>query len=262
MVTCVVSHSVHRIIGERICGFSSPLIDGLIDGYVCVNDLDEKVRSSEALHFDLIDELHRSKTHDVARISCSELFEQAGIVYSKFGDKGLCYYVLHHYLDKFMNILRGQILHTLGFDLSSDPEWIRSEFLPRLEYYVGEGYEMEVSVFTVLEAIVEGNVKSLEDLIKYILRFDRYDRSTRHRKRRLFREIWSDCMNSLSPERMQLAKLIVLKSREVRRSIAQNARWIICTLMEYEPKKFKTTPHLLDVLREHCTQSSSGLFHL
>ena len=262
MVTCIVSHSVHRIIGERICGFSSPLIDGLIDGYVRVNDLDEKVRSSGALYFDLIDELHWSKTHDIARISCNELFEQIEIVYSRFGDKGLCYYVLHHYLDKFSNILRGQMLHTLGLSLSSDPEWIKNEFLPRLEHYVEKGYEMEVSVFTVLEAIVEGNVKSFEDMIKYTLRFDRYNRSTRRRKRKLLIHIWEECKSVLTPERAQLTKLIVLKSREVRRSIAQNAKWIICTLMEYEPKKFKTTPHLLDVLREHCTQSSSGLFHL
>jgi len=93
-------------------------------------------------------------------------------VYFRFGDKGLCYYVLHHYLDKFPNILRGQILHTLGLNLSSDPGWIKHEFLPRLEHYVEEGYEMGVSVFTVLETVVEGNVKSPEDLIKYTLRFE------------------------------------------------------------------------------------------
>jgi len=82
--------------------------------------------------------------------------------------------------------LVGQILHTLGLRLSSDPEWIKNEFLPRLEHYVREGYEMEVSVFTVLEAIVESNVKSFEDLIKYTLGLDRYNRSTRRRKRKLF----------------------------------------------------------------------------
>jgi hypothetical protein len=254
------SHRVHRIIGERICGYSNPVIDELIDGYIGIEELDETVESSRTLHLDLFGESHQEEKHDAARTSCSDLFKQVEAIYSRFGDKGLCYYVLHHYLDKFINILRGQILHTLGLSLSSDPEWIRSEFLPRLEYYVGEGYEMEVSVFTVLEAIVEGNVKSLEDLIKYILRFDRYDRSTRHRKRRLFREIWSDCMNSLSPERMQLAKLIVLKSREVRRNVVQYAKWIICTLMRYEPEKLaKITPRLLDVLRKFCTLSSNGL---
>jgi hypothetical protein len=58
VVTCVFSHSVRRIIGEIICGFSSPLINELIDGYVRVNVLDEKVQSSGALYFDLIDEPH------------------------------------------------------------------------------------------------------------------------------------------------------------------------------------------------------------
>jgi hypothetical protein len=223
----VFSHGVHRIIGERICGFSSSLIDELIDGYVRVNDLDEKVRSSGALYFDLIDEPHWSKTHDASRISCNELFEQIEIVYSRFGDKGLCYYVLHHYLDKFSNILRGQILHTLSLNLSSDPEWIKHKFLPRLEHYVEEDYKMEVNVFTVLETIVEGNVKSFEDLIKYTLRFDRYNRSTRRRKCKLLIHIGEDCKSVLTPERAQLTKLIVLKSREVRRSIAQNAKWIV-----------------------------------
>jgi hypothetical protein len=183
-------------------------------------------------------------------------------VYFRFGDKGLCYYALHHYLDKFSNILRGQILQTLSLNLSSDPEWIKHEFLPRPEHYVEEGYKMGVSVFTVLETVAEGNVKSFEDLIKYTLRLDGYNRSTRRRKRKLLIHTWEDCKSMLTPERAQLTKLIMLKSREVRRSIAQNAKWIICTLMEYEPKKLKTIPRLLDVLREHCTQGSSGLFHL
>jgi hypothetical protein len=157
----------------------------------------------------------------------------------------------------------GQLLHRLGLSHYNDPELIISEFLPRLEIYMKEGYEAEVSVFSVLETIVEKGAKDYVSLYRRLPReLDNYYRNTRHRKRRLFREIWSDCMNSVSPERMQLAKLIVLKSREVRRSIAQNAKWIICTLMEYEPKKFKTTPRLLDVLRAHCRQSSSGLFHL
>jgi len=203
----VALHSVHKIICERICGFSSPLIDRLIDGCVRVSDLDEKVRFSGAPHFDLVNELHLSRVHDVAGISCSELFEQIEIVYSRFGDKGLCYNVLHHYLDKFSNTLRGQILHTLGLSLSSDPEWIKNEFSPRLEHCVEEGYEMEVSVFTVLEAIVEGNVESFEDLIKYTLRLDRYTRSARRGKRELFIYIWEECRSVLTPERAQLATL-------------------------------------------------------
>jgi hypothetical protein len=86
---------------------------------------------------------------------------------------------------------------------------------------------MEVNVFTVLETIVEGNVKSFEDLIKYTLRFDRYNRSTRRRKCKLLIHIGEDCKSVLTPERAQLTKLIVLKCREVRRSIAQNAKWIV-----------------------------------
>jgi len=256
-------HRVHRIIGERICEYSNPVIDELIDGYISIEKLNETVESSRTLYLDLFGESHQGEKHDAARTSCSDLFKQVEAIHSRFGDKGLCYYILHHYLDKLPNILRGQLLHRLGHSHCNDPELIISEFLPRLEIYMKEGYEAEVSVFSVLETIVEKGAKDYDSLYKHLPReLDNYYRNTRHRKRRLFREIWSDCMNSLSPERMQLAKLIVLKSREVRRSIAQNAKWIICTLMKYEPKKFKTTPHLLDVLRKHCTQSSSGLFHL
>jgi hypothetical protein len=259
----VPSHRVHRIIGERICEYSNPVIDELIDGYIGIEELNETVKSSRTLHLDLFGESPQEEKHDAARTSCSDLFKQVEAIYSRFGDKGICYYILHHYLDKLPNILMGQLLHRLGLSHYNDPELIISEFLPRLEIYMKEGYEAEVSVFSVLETIVEKGAKDYDSLYKHLPReLDNYYRNTRHRKRRLFREIWSDCMNSFFPERMQLAKLIVLKSREVRRSIAQNAKWIMCTLMEYEPKKFKTTPRLLDVLRAHCTQSSSGLFHL
>jgi len=51
------------------------------------------------------------KSHDGSRFSCKVLLSQARDVLSKFSDKGLCYYILHHYLDKFMNILTDQLLN-------------------------------------------------------------------------------------------------------------------------------------------------------
>jgi len=251
----VPSHRVHRIIGERICGYSNLVIDELIDGYIGIEELNETGESSRTLHLDLFGESHQEKKHDTARTSCSDLFKQVEAIYSRFGDKGLYYYILHHYLDKLPNILGGQLLHGLGHFHYNDPELIISEFLPRIEVYMEEGYEAEVSVFSVLETIVEKGAKDYDSLYKHLPRkLDNYYRSTRRRKRRLFREIWSDCMNSLSPERMQLAKLIVLRSREVRRNVVQYAKWIIYTLMRYEPEKLvKITPRLLDVLRKFCT---------
>ena len=249
------SHRVHRIIGERICEYSNPVIDELIDGYIGIEELNETVESSRTLHLDLFGGSRQEEKHDAARTSCSDLLKQVEAVYSRFGDKGLCYYILHHYLDKLPNILRGQLLHRLGLSHCNDPELIISEFLPRLEVYMEEGYEAEVSVFSVLETIVEKDAKDYDSLYKHLSReLDNYYRKTRSRKRGLFREIWSDCMNSLLPERMQLAKLIVLKSREVRRDVVQYAKWIICILMRYEPEKLvKIVPRLLDVLREFCT---------
>jgi len=51
------------------------------------------------------------RSHDASRVSCSALLSQMRLVLSKFGDKGLCYYnILHHYLDRFIDILVGQML--------------------------------------------------------------------------------------------------------------------------------------------------------
>jgi hypothetical protein len=59
----------------------------------------------------VIDNASSKRGHDAGRISCSTLLSQARLVLERFGEKGLCYYILHHYLDKFLNMLTGQILN-------------------------------------------------------------------------------------------------------------------------------------------------------
>jgi hypothetical protein len=76
------SHKVHAIVGKLVCGFSAKEIDELID---------------------------EKRPHDLSRISCREFFNQVSIIYKKYGEKGICYFALHHYLDKLVSIMEGRI---------------------------------------------------------------------------------------------------------------------------------------------------------
>jgi len=76
------SHKVHAIVGKLVCGFSAKEIDKLVD---------------------------KKYHHDLSRISCREFFNQASIIYKKYGEKGICYFALHHYLDKLVSIMKGKI---------------------------------------------------------------------------------------------------------------------------------------------------------
>jgi len=190
-------HQVHRIVGERICGFSDRLIDDLADGIISVEELNSPTRS--IVELDLLEAT--KSNHDVGRISCSELLLQAEALYSRFRDKGVCYYILHHYLDKFPKVFAGQLLYRSGFWLLNDIRLV-DEFISNMHSRLKEGFNKEVSTISVLTAIVEHDVRSFYDAVKYTnLLFDKYRRSTRKRKRRLFREIWEDCINVLTPER-------------------------------------------------------------
>lgn len=87
------SHRVHALVGELVCGFSSEEVDNLVD---------------------------RGPSHDLSRVSCRKLLSLASVIYEKYGDKGLCYLALHHYLDKLVSVMRGRIVKLMygqRFDL-------------------------------------------------------------------------------------------------------------------------------------------------
>jgi len=112
------SHKVHAIVGKLVCGFSAKEIDELID---------------------------EKRPHDLSRISCREFFNQVSIIYKKYGEKGICYFALHHYLDKLVSIMEGRITK-LHYRARSSLE----ERLTRLIDEVREGFFDEVSVFSVI----------------------------------------------------------------------------------------------------------------
>ena len=74
----IVSWELHRIVGEAICGFSSKDIDRLIDAF---------------------------PGHDASRYDANALVELYRKIKGRYGDKGVCYMVLHHFLDRLKDII-------------------------------------------------------------------------------------------------------------------------------------------------------------
>ena len=74
----VVSWRLHSLLGDAVCSFHCSDVDRLIDSM---------------------------GSHDASRYSVANLREAVKLIKSRYGDKGLCYFVLHHYLDRFVDIL-------------------------------------------------------------------------------------------------------------------------------------------------------------
>ncbi len=74
----MVSWWLHSRLGDAICSFHSREIDTLIDSV---------------------------RNHDISRYDVKELLNTVRIVKARYGDRGLCYFVFHHYLDRLVDIL-------------------------------------------------------------------------------------------------------------------------------------------------------------
>jgi hypothetical protein len=242
------SHIVHRVVGERICGFSSEEIDRLIDS---------------------------SEQHDASRYSCSHLLAHAKQVLSRYGDKGLCYSVLHHYLDKFMNIVFGRVWHYGKIKALMDPVSVTKQVFEHLEVAVRRGFEDEISVFKALEVTVHRFGTRLEDLrhrldggvqeniiehraMEYFESLG-YSKSTAKKKARQFIEILKNCLTalqSLSPDDVELLRKVTDVARDVRCKIANNAKWILCTMTQLDPEyTCKSLGVLADAITQLCSKS-------
>jgi len=242
------SHVIHRVVGERICGFSSEEIDRLIDS---------------------------SEQHDASRYSCSHLLAHAKHVLSRYGDKGLCYLVLHHYLDKFMNIVFGSIWHYDKIKALMDPVSVTRQVFEYLEVAVRRGFENEISVFKALEVAVHrfgarleelrhmlgGGVQ--EDLIEYRVReyFESlgYAKSTAKKKARLLIGILKNCLadlQSLEPGDTEMLKKVAKIAEELREKIATNAKWILCIATQLDQEYARRSLGVLaDTIIQLCSKS-------
>ncbi len=76
------SWKVHNIVGELLLGYWNPEIDEIIDSKL---------------------------GHDSSRYDVDKLIEGIDYVYLKFGENGVKYFVLHHYLDRLVDILISEI---------------------------------------------------------------------------------------------------------------------------------------------------------
>ncbi len=105
------SWKVHCLIGEIICfGFCNHEIDALID-----------VKGR----------------HDRGRYDKSVFTNEALTILRKYGANGLCYYILHHILDRLQELLISELAHgynlyTSGHDINSVYEKVRSNIISRI----------------------------------------------------------------------------------------------------------------------------------
>jgi hypothetical protein len=166
------SHKVHAIVGKLVLGFSAKEIDDIVDRY----------------------------KHDLSRISCREFFNQVSIIYKKYGEKGISYFVLHHYLDKLTSVMRGRMTK-LSFRGSNLDE-IKKRFI----YEVRKGLLNEVSVLSLFTNILHEQFlytpKNQEYFHAYLyhkmlVERGEYSKSTARRKANLLLEIASECREAM-----------------------------------------------------------------
>jgi hypothetical protein len=238
------SHETHVVIGSRICGFYNREIDKLIDKSL-ETDVDEKGSSQLLIPTSslggslVIYNAPSERGHDAGRISCGTLLSQARLVLERFDEKGLCYYILHHYLDKLLNILMGQVLHLYSKHKNDEDAFNRAlqELVSNLSEVIRRGYETEASVFRALELVVDRGLIDLyrdswEVLTTLEELFWGYKKGTRSGKEAVVLAAWSDCLESLKTEDdWRLARQIVDESKRVREKLVENARQVLCVLL-------------------------------
>jgi len=219
------SHVIHRVVGERICGFSSEEIDRFVDE-------EERADATWQLYGGYW--IQPTSTHDLGRVSCSTLLADAENIVARFGEKGFCYYILHHYLDKFEHILSGQLLNRYGLRVSAEdiPGAVK-----HLKELIAEGYEFEISSINALILIFEKGIKTGQSLLDYehstIYRVYR-SKETRRKKARRLEELWQECIFAIRPSNEQLARSIAKIAIDLRNRVSENAEWILCTIYRYE----------------------------
>jgi hypothetical protein len=231
-----------------VCGFYSREIDVLIDESREEDAGEEGSHELAIPHPSILggylvieDDVSGRRGHDASRVSCSVLLSQARLVLSKFGEKGLCYYILHHYLDKFINILRGQILNLYSKykDRENAFDLVYGELISSFNEIVRRGYEREVSTFKALELILDKGFKdAYEDAWKALINIRDlnadYKSGTRSTKSAIMMATWRNCLDSLvSEDDWRLARQIVDESKRVREKLVEDSREVMCILLKH-----------------------------
>jgi hypothetical protein len=247
-VRIVPSHKTHMVIGSRMCGFYNREIDVLIDesreedaGEEELHELVIPLSSIPGGYLVIEGDVSGRNGHDASRVSCGVLLSQARLVFGKLGDKGLCYYILHHYLDKFIDILVGQILslYSKYKDRENAFDLVYDELISSFNEIVRRGYETEASTFKALELILDKGFKdTYEDVWKALINVldlnADYKSSTRSTKSAIIIATWRNCLDNLVTEDdWRLARQIVDESKRVREKLVENSREVICILLKH-----------------------------
>jgi len=247
-VYIVPSHKTHMIIGLRVCGFYNREIDVLIDesreegaGEEESHELVIPLPSTPGGYLVIEGDVSGRRGHNASRVSCSALLSQARLVLNKFGEKGLCYYILHHYLDKFINVFVGQILNLYSKykDRKNAFDLVYGELISSFNEIIRRGYEREASTFKALELILDKGFKdAYEDAWEALINVrdlnTDYKSGTRSTKSAIMVAIWRNCLDSLVTEDdWRLARQIVDESKRVREKLVEDSREVMCILLKH-----------------------------
>jgi len=246
-VRIVPSHKTHMVVGSRMCGFYNREIDVLIDesreedAGKELHELVIPLYSIPGGYLVIGGDVSGRRGHDASRISCGALLSQARLVLDKFGDKGLCYYILHHYLDKFIDILIGQILNLYSKhkDRENAFDLVYDELVQGFNEIVRRGYETEASTFKALELILDKDFKDIyedvwEAFINVLDLNADYKSSTRSTKSAIMMATWKNCLDNLVTEDdWRLARRILDESKRVREKLVENSREVMCILLKH-----------------------------
>jgi hypothetical protein len=204
---------IHEIVGKMICNFSSRDIDNLIN---------------------------RGSRHDLSRINCRELLKLASLVSGIYGDDGLCYFILHHYLDKIVSIMKGRFVRLFVERRLTSKDLVNE---------IRSGLDDEVSIFSVIRSYLY----SMPDYcmtrsLRYHMLEKGYSKQTARKKARMIFEIASECretLNEASRDWEQHVKMLNLleKIRDkiylVHVRMKMNMNQIICILLTKEEDYWK-----------------------
>jgi hypothetical protein len=207
------SHRVHEIVGRLICGFSDRAIDMIIDN---------------------------NYKHDLSRIKCRELFNLASLVLEAYGEKGICYLVLHHYLDKLVSILKGRYIR-----LHLKRDFSRKSIINEIE----SGFMDEISVFSFLtrHRHFADNPLLLRFHYRNMFIDKGYSKGTARRKanmlldiaiecKEVLDEMWNETMNDRKQRRrlVILEEIIIDNVKKVRYKMLDNIEKILCIILTEE----------------------------
>ena len=144
----------HRVIGGRVCGYYNSDIDGIVDGV-------------------------GGGGHDVSRYDVGGFAEAVEYVRASFGEGGLCYFILHHYLDRLLDILVMSLVRVFE-SYKSNPTTSREAAL-QVKGMVGELLAKDPS--NVLSLIVCDLGTLLKTLKSTYSEYSRWQRERKRAKR-------------------------------------------------------------------------------